>query len=74
MVGLALGLALGAIQLYYTVGIARRDLGGIEVAYVYPFRTAAVLVPIILVAAFFAAIGPAERAVRATLVEALEYE
>jgi len=74
LIGLALGLALGAVQLYYTVGIARRDLGGIEVAYVYPFRTAWALAPIILAAGLLAAIGPAERAVRAKLVEALEYE
>jgi putative ABC transport system permease protein len=74
LIGLALGLALGAVQLYYTVEIARRDLIGIEIAYVYPFRTAVVLVPLILATAFLAAIGPAERAVRAPLAEALEYE
>jgi putative ABC transport system permease protein len=74
LIGLALGLALGAAQLYYTVEIARRDLSGIEIAYVYPFRTALALVPIILLAAFLAALGPAEAAVRAPLVEALEYE
>ncbi len=74
LVGLALGLALGAAQLYYTVEIARRDLSGIEIAYVYPVRMALALIPIILAAAFFAAIGPAEAAVRAKLVEALEYE
>jgi hypothetical protein len=54
--------------------MAKRDLGGIEVAYVYPFKMAMVLVPVILAAAFLAAIGPAEAAVRAPLVEALEYE
>ena len=74
LIGLMLGLALGAVQLYYTVEIARRDLIGIEIAYVYPFRTALALAPTILIAAFLAALGPAERAVRATLVEALEYE
>jgi putative ABC transport system permease protein len=74
LIGLALGLALGAAQLYYTVEIARRDLIGIQIAYVYPFRTALMLIPVILAAAFLAALGPAERAVRATLVEALEYE
>jgi putative ABC transport system permease protein len=74
IIGLALGMALGAAQLYYTVEIARRDLSGIEIAYVYPVRMALALVPIILAAAFLAAIGPAEAAVRAPLVEALEYE
>jgi putative ABC transport system permease protein len=74
LIGLVLGMALGAAQLYYTVEIARRDLSGIEIAYVYPFKMALALVPIILAAAFLAAIGPAEAAVRAPLVEALEYE
>ena len=74
LIGLVLGMALGAAQLYYTVEIARRDLSGIEIAYVYPFKMAVTLVPVILAAAFLAAIGPAEAAVRATLVEALEYE
>jgi hypothetical protein len=49
-------------------------LSGIEIAYVYPFKMAVTLVPVILAAAFLAAIGPAEAAVRARLVEALEYE
>jgi putative ABC transport system permease protein len=74
VIGLALGLGLGAVQLYYSVEIARRDLIGIEIGYVYPLRTALVMVPVILAASFLAALGPAERAVRATLVEALEYE
>jgi putative ABC transport system permease protein len=74
LIGLALGMVLGAAQLYYTVEIARRDLSGIEIAYIYPFKMALALVPVILAAAFLAAIGPAEAAVRATLVEALEYE
>jgi putative ABC transport system permease protein len=74
LIGLALGLALGAAQLYYTVEIARRDLIGIEIGYVYPVMMALALAPVILGAAFLASIGPAESAVRASLVEALEYE
>jgi putative ABC transport system permease protein len=73
-IGLVLGLALGAIQLWYSVEIARRDLLGIDIAYVYPGRTALLLAPVILIAAFLAALGPAESAVRGSLVEALEYE
>ena len=69
-----LGLALGAMQLYYSVEIARRDLIGIDIGYAYPFQTALALAPVILVAAFLAALGPAESAVRGSLVEALEYE
>jgi hypothetical protein len=67
-------LALGAIQLYYSVEIARRDLIGIDIGYAYPFRMALALAPIILSAAFLAALAPGERAVRGSLVEALEYE
>jgi putative ABC transport system permease protein len=74
IIGLALGLALGAVQLYYSVEIARRDLIGIDMGYAYPFMTALALAPVILAAAFLAALAPAESAVRGSLVEALEYE
>jgi putative ABC transport system permease protein len=73
-IGIVLGLGLGAIQLYYSVEIARRDLAGIDIAYSYPFQIALLLVPVILAAALLAAIAPAETAVRGSLVEALEYE
>jgi putative ABC transport system permease protein len=72
--GLVLGLTLGAAQLYYTVEIARRDLIGIDIGYAYPFAMALALLPVILSAAFLAALAPAESAVRGSLVEALEYE
>lgn len=74
VIGLALGLLLGAIQLYYSVEVARRDLIGIDIGYAYPFTMALVLTPVILGAAWLAAIAPAESAVRGSLVEALEYE
>ena len=74
LIGLALGLALGAVQLYYSLEIARRDLIGIDIGYAYPLQTALALAPVILGAAFLAALGPAESAVRGSLVEALEYE
>jgi putative ABC transport system permease protein len=74
LIGLVLGLALGALQLYYTVEISRRDLIGMDMGYSYPFGIALALTPVILIAAFLAAIGPAESAVRGSLVEALEYE
>ena len=73
-IGLLLGLGLGAVQLYYSVEIARRDLIGIDIGYAYPVQMALVLAPVILAAAFLAALGPAESAVRGSLVEALEYE
>ena len=74
LIGLVLGLALGAVQLYYSVEIARRDLIGIDIGYAYPIATALALAPVILAAAFLAALAPAESAVRGSLVEALEYE
>ncbi len=73
-IGLAMGLALGAIQLYYSLEICRRDIIGIDLGYAYPFGVAAALAPVILGAALLAALGPAESAVRGSLVEALEYE
>lgn len=74
VIGLALGFALGAGQLFYSLEIARRDLAGIRLSYEYPARIALAIIPTMLLAAFFAAIGPAESAVRGSLVEALEYE
>ena len=74
VIGLALGLMLGAVQLYYSLEVARRDLAGMRLDYAYPVNIAMLLVPVILGAAFVAAIGPAESAVRGSLVEALEYE
>jgi putative ABC transport system permease protein len=74
VVGLGLGLALGAVQLYYSVEVTRRDIIGVDLGYAYPFQTALALVPVILAAALIAALGPAESAVRGSLVEALEYE
>jgi hypothetical protein len=73
-IGLALGLGLGAVQLYYSVEVARRDIIGIDLGYAYPFGIALALMPVILAAAWLAALGPGEQAVRGSLVEALEYE
>ena len=74
IIGLVLGLGLGALQLYYSLEVTRRDIIGIDLGYAYPFRMALALIPIILGAAWLAALGPGERAVRGSLVEALEYE
>jgi putative ABC transport system permease protein len=74
VLGLALGFMLGAINLYYTLQVVYHDIGGMRLGYEFPFQTAAMLVPTMLVAAFVAAIWPAESAVRGSLVEALEYE
>jgi len=72
--GLVLGFALGAVNLYYTLQVVEHDVAGMRLDYSFPFRIAAVLVPTMLTAAFIAAIWPAESAVHGSLVEALEYE
>ncbi len=74
LIGLILGLALGAVNLYYILEVIRRDIAGLRLGYEFPFRVALFLFPTILGAALVAALGPAESAVRASLVEALEYE
>jgi putative ABC transport system permease protein len=73
-VGLILGLALGALQLYYSLYISAEDMAGLRLRYEYPYSIALLLWPGILLVAFLSAIGPAETAVRGSLVEALEYE
>src|SRR5262245_63085450 len=74
IIGLVLGMGLGAVNLYYNLGMIKRDLGGLDLDYLYPVGFMAMLIPTILAAALIAAIGPAEAAVRGSLVEALEYE
>ena len=73
-IGLVLGFALGAINLYYILEIVHRDIVGTRLDYAFPLITAVSLVPTILGAALLAAIWPAESAVRGSLLEALEYE
>ena len=73
-IGIILGVGLGALNIFYTLGMVRRDLGGLDLDYLFPTPMALALIPVILGAAFIAAIGPAEAAVRGSLVEALEYE
>jgi putative ABC transport system permease protein len=74
LIGIALGLVLGAINLYYVLEMTSRDFSGMRLEYVYPFTIGLAIFPTILLAAFVAALWPAEAAVRGSLVEALEYE
>ncbi len=74
VIGLVLGLALGALNLYYSLEIVRRDISGMAFDYHYPAGTALLLAPVILTAAFLASLAPAESALRGRLAEALEYE
>jgi len=74
VIGVVLGLALGAVQLYYSLRISAEDIAGLRLNYLYPYGMALALLPLMLAAAFVAAVGPGETAVRGSLVEALEYE
>ena len=73
-IGLILGSVLGAVNLYYLLEIVQRDALGWRLNYQYPVTTLLMLVPIMLAAAFVAALWPSEAAVRRSLVEALAYE
>jgi putative ABC transport system permease protein len=73
-IGLILGTMIGAVNLYYQLEAIGHDMTGFTLNYAFPWSLVAMLVPVILLAAFCAAIMPAEGAVRGTLVEALEYE
>jgi len=74
LIGLTLGLLVGAAQLFFTIELTRTDVAGLRLNYEYPVNIALMLLPGILAVAWIAAIGPAEAAVRGSLVEALEYE
>jgi putative ABC transport system permease protein len=74
VIGLVVGLFFGSVALYYSLEMSARDIAGLRLDYTYPWGMAAGLFPVILGAALFAALGPAEQAVRGGLVEALEYE
>jgi putative ABC transport system permease protein len=74
-IGLVLGIVLGSINLYYTLQMVERsDFGGIDVNYSFPVAATLLMIPTILAAAFVAALGPGESAMRGSLVQALEYE
>ena len=73
-VSLILGLGLGAIHLYASLEMSSRDYPGLRFDYMYPYGVALLLFPVIVGAAWLSALGPAESAVRGSLVEALEYE
>jgi putative ABC transport system permease protein len=74
VVGVVLGVGLGGVMLWFNLCIMRLDSFGHRLDYLFPAGFAALLLPIILAVAFLASLGPAESAVRGSLVEALEYE
>jgi len=74
LIGLILGVAIGAILLYYELQALEHDIAGFPLDYRFPTGIVAALLPVILCSALGSAILPAETAVRSSLVEALEYE
>jgi len=74
LIGVILGCALGAVMLFYNLDMIGRDMAGLRISYEYPIGFALALFPVIVGAALLAAIWPGEAAVRASLVESLEYE
>jgi ABC-type antimicrobial peptide transport system permease subunit len=74
LVSLILGLALGALHLYFLLELTARDFPGLRFDFLYPYGVAGLVLPVIVATAWFASLAPAESAVRGSLVEALEYE
>ena len=74
VIGLVMGIAAGAIFLYYELQALAHDFTGMPLPYQFPYGIVGLLVPVILGAALISALLPAETAVRSSLVEALEYE
>jgi putative ABC transport system permease protein len=74
VLGMIVGAVVGAINLYYLLQIVRHDVIGLRLEYQYPVSTLLAVVPLIVAAAFAAALWPSEAAVRGRLVEALAYE
>jgi putative ABC transport system permease protein len=74
VLGLGIGFALGAVHLAYILEITKRDLAGLRLEYQFPVEIALLMLPVLLGSALVSALGPAEGAVRGSLVEALEYE
>jgi putative ABC transport system permease protein len=74
LIGLALGVVTGAAFLYYELEAIGKDIAGTPLSYQFPFGVIGTLFPVILLAALLSAILPAAKAVRSSLVEALEYE
>jgi len=72
--GVALGMAFGALDLFYELGLVRNDYAGLTLDYQFPFGMALTVIPVILVAAWLASIASSESAARSSLREALEYE
>jgi len=74
LIGVLLGIAIGSLTLYYNLDMLRRDIAGLRLEYQFPAAFSLQLLPLMLGAGWLSSIWPAETAVRASLVESLEYE
>jgi hypothetical protein len=68
--GFVLGLGFSMVNIFYALSI----FSGHALEFHFPALLAAALLPMLVAAALVAAILPAEAAVRAPLIAALEYE
>ena len=59
--GLVLGWLLGAVNLYYILQVVQHDVAGMRLSAVVPAPIALALIPMMMAAAFVAALWPAER-------------
>jgi putative ABC transport system permease protein len=73
-IGIVLGFLVGAINLHYVLEIVRRDVAGMRLDYRFPYAMTLQVAPLMLAAAFLAAVWPAASAVQGSLIEALEDE
>jgi putative ABC transport system permease protein len=74
LIGVVLGIAFGAIDLFYELEVVRRDYAGVTLHYSFPAYVVVALSAVIIGAAVLASLAASEMAVRKSLVEALEYE
>ena len=72
--GILLGAAFGSLNLLFILRIVREDVIGMRFPYRYPVQIVLGLIPLMFAAAFVAALWPAKRAMRGSLVDALSYE
>jgi putative ABC transport system permease protein len=74
VIGIALGVVFGSLDLFYELRLVRNDYAGLTLDYQFPFSLVLALIPVIVIAAWAASIASSESAARGALREALEYE
>jgi len=73
-IGVMLGIAFGAIDLFYERQIVRHDYAGLTLNYEFPVRLILLLGASVIFAAWVSSLTASEMAARNSMVEALEYE